>query len=196
MFSLQRPSAATIAQRIEAASGLTQGAPRFLTARGDVEQARLPFFFVRDRSTSCIGRGEGAFLAAKHAMTRWLMFELGWVRVANPNAVIVLGQIVAVEAHTLGLWTLNLSRIVDVVDQPGSFGFVYATTADHAEEGEERFLASYSPATKEVFYSLEAVSRPRAGLARLGLPFTRSFQHRFARESHQRMRKAVQEASL
>ena len=123
------------------------------------------------------------------------MFDLGWVRVANPDAVIAPGQIVAVEAHTLGLWTLNLSRIVDVVDEPGCFGFVYATTANHVEDGEELFLVSLSRDTEEVLYSLEAVSRPRACLAQLGLPITRSFQRRFARESHQRMKKAVQETS-
>jgi uncharacterized protein (UPF0548 family) len=117
------------------------------------------------------------------------MFDLGWVRVANPSAAIHVDQVVAVEAHTLGLWTVNLSRIVKVVDSATVFGFIYATTSLHVEQGEERFLLEFDRETGDVWYELEAVSRPRAALARLGFPFTRAFQKRFARESHERMRR-------
>ncbi len=115
------------------------------------------------------------------------MFDLGWVRVANPNASIAPEQIVAVEAHSLGLWTLNLSRITETVDTPTRFGFLYATTEMHVEQGEERFLLELDAATGKVCYDLEAVSRARDPLARLGFPVTRAFQHRFARDSHRRM---------
>ena len=104
------------------------------------------------------------------------MFDLGWVRVANPQARIRTGQIVAVEAQTLGLWSLNLSRILDAVDEPGRFGFLYATTEMHVEQGEERFLIQIEPMTGEVFYELESYSRPQRTLAWLGLPVTRSFR--------------------
>ena len=127
------------------------------------------------------------FAAARLAFQQWAMFDLGWVRVANSQVLIASGQIVAVEAHTLGLWTLNLSRITEVVDEPARFGFVYATTEMHVEQGEERFLIELAPETGEVFYELEAISRPRNWFARLGLPATRNFQHRFARDSHRRM---------
>lgn len=119
------------------------------------------------------------------------MFDIGWVRTANPTATIAAGEIVAVEAHTLGLWTVNLSRIMDVIDEPTEFGFRYATTPDHVEEGVEQFLISLDRNTEAVLYSLKAISRPRAQLARIGYPFTRSFQRRFARDSHARMRQAV-----
>lgn len=115
------------------------------------------------------------------------MFDFGWVRVANPKAVIALGQLVAVEVHALGLWSLNFSRIREVIDTPARFGFVYATTKLHVEQGEELFLLEFDPASGDLFYQLEAVSRPRNSLAWLGFPVTRSFQHRFARDSHQRM---------
>jgi uncharacterized protein (UPF0548 family) len=119
------------------------------------------------------------------------MFSLGWARVANPEAQITPGQIVAVEVLSLGLWTLNLSRIRGIVDTPIAFGFIYTTTSLHTEEGEERFLLEFDPGTGEVFYDLEAVSRPHNLLARLAFPITRSFQHRFARDSHKCMRQAV-----
>jgi uncharacterized protein (UPF0548 family) len=131
------------------------------------------------------------FDAAQGAFERWAMFDLGWVRVANPKAQIALGQLVAVEAHTLGLWTLNVSRIVDVTVGERAFGFVYSTTLMHVEGGEERFLLEFDPERGEVWYDLEAVSRPQNTLARMGFPITRHFQHRFAWESHTRMLEEV-----
>ena len=119
------------------------------------------------------------------------MFNLGWARVANPTARIVPGQIVAVEACTLGLWSLNSNRVLEVVDAPNGFGFLYATTEAHVEQGEERFLLELDPDSGEVRYTLEAVSRPRNVLARFGYPVTRGFQHRFARDSHTHIREVV-----
>jgi uncharacterized protein (UPF0548 family) len=59
----------------------------------------------------------------------------------------------------------------------------------HVEQGAERFLLEFDPTTGEVQYILEAISRPRHILARLGLPLSRHFQHQFVRESHNRMRR-------
>jgi uncharacterized protein (UPF0548 family) len=72
-----------------------------------------------------------------------------------------------------------------------SFGFIYATTELHVELGEERFLIQFDPATSNVWYELEAVSRPRNVLARLALPVSRAFQHKFARESQRAMCRAI-----
>jgi len=119
------------------------------------------------------------------------MFNLGWVRVINSDAPIQLRQIVAVEVRSLGLWSVNLSQILEVVDSETKFGFLYCTTTRHIEQGEETFLLSFDPSSGEVTYELEAVSRPRHILARLGYPITRSYQHRFARDSHLCMRQTV-----
>jgi uncharacterized protein (UPF0548 family) len=163
-------------------------APSLLTLREPFGRAaRLPWGFAHDFRRSRIGHGGNAFAWARLAFESWAMFDLGWVHVANLQAPIATGQIVAVEAETLGLHTLNLSRIREVVDEPGLFGFLYATTEMHVEQGEERFLIKLEPTTGQVFYELEAVSRPQSGLAWLGLPVTRGFQHRFARDSHRRM---------
>jgi uncharacterized protein (UPF0548 family) len=119
------------------------------------------------------------------------MFDLGWARVANPQASIVPGQVVAVEVYCLGLWSLNLSRIFDVIDNESAFGFIYSTTAKHVEQGEERFLLKFDRATGDVWYELEALSRPRHLLARMAYPYTRAMQHKFARDSHWRMKLAL-----
>jgi uncharacterized protein (UPF0548 family) len=187
MFHFARPDAATIRLQIEAASAGPSGSPRLLSLDSGLAHLILPFAFAHDRRRSCIGRGEAAFVQARRAFSNWEEFDLGWVRVANPQISMVAGQIVAVEVRAFGLWSLNLSRIVETVDTATRFGFLYATTPYHAEEGEERFLLEFDPNESQVWYELEAVSRPRHPLARLAYPVTRGLQHRFARDSHQRM---------
>ena len=190
MFTLSQLPAAAIAEQVAAAAQLPSNSPAGLSlANGLDPSARLPFAFVHDHSRSHIGQGEPAFAAAKQAFRQWAMFNHGWTRVANPTAVIQIGQIIAMEAHTLALWTLNMSRIIETIDTETRFGFLYATTPMHVEQGAERFLLEFNPITSEVHYILEAISRPRHLLARLGLPLSRHFQHQFARESHNRMRR-------
>jgi len=94
-------------------------------------------------------------------------------------------------ARAAGLWSLNLSRIVETIDTPTRFGFLYATTAMHVEEGQERFVVDFDEEHSSVTYLIEAVSRPRHPLARLAYSFTRAMQHRFRKESQQRMHEAV-----
>jgi uncharacterized protein (UPF0548 family) len=191
VFCLTKPSAAEIVGTVSAAVALQPETCRFLSLRGGLKAQKLPFLFSHDYSRTCIGHGELAFRIAASAFERWTQFDLGWVQVANPSATIKVGQIVAVEAYTFGLWSLNLSQIVEVEQTPTSLGFVYATTALHVEEGEERFLLRLDPEDGSVWYELEAVSRPQDNFAWLGLPFTRAFQHKFVGDSHRRMREAV-----
>jgi uncharacterized protein (UPF0548 family) len=192
VFSLSRPTPEAIERQIAGAGHLLSSAAPLLSPVSGLGDVRLPFGFAHDRLRTCLGQGESVFLAAKRAFERWTMFDLGWVRVANPQALITPRQIVAVEVHTIGLWTLNLSRITATVGTPGRFGFIYTTTPMHVEQGEERFLLEFDAATGGVWYDLEAVSRPRHTLARLGLSITRAFQHKFARDSHRRMREEIQ----
>jgi uncharacterized protein (UPF0548 family) len=189
---LTEPTAAAIEVSVAAASHFAQTEPRFLSAAVGLKDNRLPFAFSRDYSESLLGRGDAVLARARHGFERWEMFDLGWVSVANLSAAIAPGQTVCVKVFSLGLWSLNLSRIVDIVDTPNRFGFIYATTELHLENGEERFLLDFDPGSGHVRYILEAVSRPRNTLAQLGFPITRAFQHRFARESHLRMQQIVQ----
>ncbi|MBV8436587.1 MAG: DUF1990 domain-containing protein [Silvibacterium sp.] len=148
---------------------------------------------MHDLSRSEIGRGLHVFEVAREAFRRWEQFDLGWVRVVNSIPKIALGELVAVEAHTACLWSINFSRVEEVVDSPTRFGFMYTTTAVHVEEGQERFVIDFDLATESVSYLIEAVSRPRHLLARIGYPFTRATQHRFARDSHARMKRCVRD---
>jgi len=186
VFRLRRPSQAEIDDQILTAPGSPAASPQFLSVGNGLKAGDMRPF-VHDRSRSCLGYGEGVFATAKHAFQCWKMFDLGWVRVADANARIAVGQVVAVEVRSLGLWSVNLSRIAETVDTGTQFGFLYSTTLQHVEQGEETFLLRFDPETGEVSYELEAVSRPRQALAKIAYPVTRYFQRRFARDSHQKM---------
>jgi uncharacterized protein (UPF0548 family) len=93
----------------------------------------------------------------------------------------------------LGFWSLNGCRVLEVIGKPGDreFGFSYGTLTNHAEVGEEVFKVSFEPHTGAVEYSIRAVSRPRATLARLGYPISLTLQARFRRDSAAALRSAV-----
>ncbi len=190
MFHFRRLTRTQIDDQILNARRSPLASPRLLSLDSELAPRNLGAF-AHDRCRSILGIGESVFIAAKHAFANWQMFDLGWVHVVNNAAPIEDKQIVAVEIQALGLWSVNLSQIVETIDRETEFGFIYATTRQHVEEGEESFVLRFNQVTGEVSYELEAVSRPRHILAKLGFPMARFLQHRFARNSHRRMRQAV-----
>lgn len=155
-----------------------------------------PAGYVVDRTRIKLGEGAGTFAAAKAALRRWEHFRLGWVEAWSPETPIQVGQVVAVIARLFGLWWLNACRIVYLVDEDGPvkrFGFAYGTLPQHAESGEERFTVEWHEQDDAVWYDILAFSRPQQLLARLGYPFARRLQKRFARDSAAAMRRAVAE---
>jgi uncharacterized protein (UPF0548 family) len=193
MFSLRKPTDDSIREMVRRGRNLLISYGMALNTEGIAGTQVVPSGYALDHTRSEIGNGLEAFEAAKEALRSWRHFDLGWVRVANPEARIEVEEVVAVEACALGLWSVNLSRILYVIDEPGRFGFGYGTTAMHVERGEERFLLEYFPATGAVFYDLLAISEPAHWLARMAYPFTRSRQRKFARESQARMRATVRD---
>jgi uncharacterized protein (UPF0548 family) len=120
------------------------------------------------------------------------MFDIGWLRIFPRNSEIRKDAVVAVVASHLGFWSINVNRIVYVVESEGSqsaFGFAYGTLPEHLESGEERFTVSWSPSDDSVWYEILALSKPRHILARIGYPFSRMLQKRFGRDSLAAMRK-------
>jgi len=194
VFRLTRASKDEREKLLAAARQLPSSSPNVLTLT-DGLVGILPRGFAHDLSRSQIGQGQSAFAAGREALQRWEQFDLGWVRIANPIPKVVPGELVAVEAYTAFLWSINVSRIVEIVDNPTRFGFMYTTTALHVEEGQERFVVEFDLESGSVNYLIEAISRPRHILARVGYPFSRAMQHRFARDSHARMRRCAGEAA-
>ncbi|MGB0389860.1 MAG: DUF1990 family protein, partial [Ardenticatenaceae bacterium] len=106
------------------------------------------------------------------------------------------GAVVAVLARSWGLWWLNASRIVYLIDEPSpvrKVGFAYGTLPDHAERGEERFTIEWHP-DNSVWYDLLAFSRPNHWLVWLGYPIARQVQKRFAIGSLAAMKRATRQA--
>ena len=119
------------------------------------------------------------------------MFDLNWIELFPKRPSVQLETSVAVVVRHLGFWSVNISRIVYVVNEETRYGFAYGTSLCHSEEGEERFLVEYDKATDEVWYDLYAFSKPRHPLALIGYPIARHLQKRFARESLAAMKRAV-----
>ena len=190
MFRLFRPSEDEKLKLLTTARDTPAFSPHLLTL-ADGALGTPPKGFVHDLSRTEVGRGLQAFEAARDAFLRWQQFDLGWVQVLNPRAEITPGHLVGVEVHTACLWSMSLNRIVETVDTPSRFGFMYATTALHVEQGQERFVIEFDPSTEAVSYLIEAVSRPRHILARIGYPFSRAMQHRFAKDSHARLTRCI-----
>jgi uncharacterized protein (UPF0548 family) len=186
VLALWRAGGRQTGRILEAAREAPASSPRVLSVTDGLVGA-LPNGFQHDVSRSALSRGLASFAAAREALLAWEPFDLGWVQVVGPAPRIAEGELVALEAHTGCFWSIIVNRVTEVVDSPTRFGFLYTTTAVHVEEGQERFVVDFNPANESVCYLIEAVSRPRHVLARLGYPFTRAMQHRFARDSHGRM---------
>jgi uncharacterized protein (UPF0548 family) len=109
-----------------------------------------------------------------------------------PETPVQAGEVVAVIARLFGLWWLNACRIVYIMDEEGPvkrFGF--GTLPEHAESGEERFTMELHEQDDAVWYDILAFSRPQQVLARLGYPFARRLQKRFAKDSMEAMLRAI-----
>jgi uncharacterized protein (UPF0548 family) len=190
VFRLFRPSEDEKLSLLATALETPVSSPHLVTL-ADGALGTPPKGFVHDLSRTDVGRGLQAFEAAREGFRRWQQFDLGWVQVLNPSAEITPGQLIGVEVHSACLWSVSLNRLVETVDSPSRFSFMYATTALHVEQGQERFVIEFDPSTEAVSYLIEAVSRPRHPLARLAYPFSRAMQRRFARDSHARIRRCI-----
>ena len=189
MLSLRKPTVQTIRQFVD-----DQRCSDFSYTSVGASATEPPPGFVVDHTRVKLGSGEEAFLSARTALENWKQFQLGWVEACPTDTLIQTGEVVAVLAHVIGLWWLNAARIVYVIDEDGPvrrFGFAYGTLADHVESGEERFLIEWNQADNSVWYDILAFSRPRHVLARLGYPFVRMTQRRFARSSAAAMQRFV-----
>ena len=161
---------------------------------GATSNSDIPAAYVVDHNRVRLGTGLQTWDRAVEAIRQWKMFEMDWLRLYWPTAPIVVGQDVAVLARYLNCHWLNGARIVYVVDEDGPirrFGFAYGTLSDHAESGEERFSIEWHRQSDEVWYDILAFSRPNQFWSKIGYPFARRLQKKFAAESKAAMVRAV-----
>lgn len=185
MFTPARPTSERIA-RLRA----EQGALPFSYAHIGSTRGDVPPGMQRDESSTVLGAGDAAWDRARAAVRAWRMFDFDWVELHDPGTPVETGRTVVVVVRSLGLWSMNAARIAYVVDEPRCFGFAYATLPEHAECGEELFLVTRD-ASGSVEYRITADSRPQQIAARIGSPWVRVLQKRFARQSLEAMRSAT-----
>jgi uncharacterized protein (UPF0548 family) len=155
---------------------------------------QTPAGYTVDHNQVCLGNGAEIFERAKAAVRCWEMFNIGWIQLCWPDTPVEVGSTVAILARTMGIWTVNACRIVYVVEEKGEierFGFAYGTLPEHPEKGEERFRVEWRRQDDSVWYDILAFSRPNSLLVKLGYPFVRGLQKRFAKDSKQAMVRAI-----
>jgi uncharacterized protein (UPF0548 family) len=191
MFSLSKPSQAAILAFISSQKSL----PFSYAEVGATRDQAAPKRYTIDHNRVKLGQGPETFKHAKNAIRNWTMFRMPWIDLCWPDAPVQSSTVVAVLVSHLGFWSLNAARIVYVVEEHGAvekYGFAYGTLPEHGEIGEERFTVEFNPADSSVWYDLYAFSRPH-GAARVGYPFSRKLQERFARDSKAAMQNAIKQ---
>jgi uncharacterized protein (UPF0548 family) len=189
MFLLTKPSEERIRRFIDSQRALPFSYPDV-----GATLSSSPALYTVDHNRIELGRDAETFNRAVRAIRQWKMFDMPWIRLCWPNTGIEVGETVAVLARHLGFFSLNACRIVSVIDTDDAikrFGFAYGTLPDHAERGEERFTVEWDGENDAVSYDILAFSRPGSILAKLGYPFARRLQKKFAADSKRAMFEAV-----
>ena len=143
-----------------------------------------------------LGAGLETYARAVEAIRGWKMYETGWTKLCWPEAPITEGTVVGVLGRHFGLWSLNACRITYTLEEERSplrrYGFAFGTLPGHVEQGEERFTVEWRRADNAVWYEVFTFARPAHPLARVGAPFIRLVQRRFATDSLRSMAAAVE----
>jgi uncharacterized protein (UPF0548 family) len=189
MFLLRQPDETFIRRFLE-----EQKDALYSYAEVGASRTVAPDGYNVDHNRICLGEGRQTFERAIEALKSWKMFEINWIKLCWPDTPIEVGVGVGVLARHLGFWSLNVCRIVYVLEEKGDVekcGFAYGTLSAHAERGEERFSVEYHHADGNVWYDLYAFSKPNYLLAKAGRPVARLLQKRFAEGSKRAMFRAV-----
>lgn len=197
MIGLVRPTPAAIAAQLRGEEAGFSHAEVGATARPEALVA-LADRYTFDHSRFPLGRGREVFERARAALFAWRHFEIPWLElhgVETPVAPVRPGQNVATLTRVFGLWFLNPCRVVDRIEPPSEtneVSFAYGTLPGHVARGEERFTVRRDPATEEVVFEIFAFSRPAMTLARIGRPWMRRVQRRFAADAAAALRRAIE----
>lgn len=189
MYLITKPSDDRINEVIKVQSHLDFTYPSV----GSTKDGQHPSGFKVDHNRIQLGSGEATFDAARRALCQWQHYRIDWIELHRPDVDPQPDQTVGVLARALGLWVLNVCRVVYAVEaeQPvRRFAFAYGTLPEHAEAGEERFQVEWHE-DDSVWYDIFAFSRPNQLFARIAYPYVRRKQKQFARDSMRAMKTAV-----
>lgn len=198
LIALRRPDRAAIEAVLRAAEARPGAAARFSYAEvGATRRAEslgaLSERFSIDRRRFALGRGRALFEAARAALFAWRQFEIPWLELEGREAPVREGLGVATLTRVFGIWLLNPCCVVyreDAPDDPFEVAFAYGTVEGHVASGEERFSLRHDPASEAVEFEILAFSRPAMALTRIGRPYMRRIQRRFAVDAASALGKA------
>ncbi|HEV7396013.1 MAG TPA: DUF1990 domain-containing protein [Pyrinomonadaceae bacterium] len=188
MFLAKKPSAEVVTRFLA-----SQAHEPFTYSEVGATKEQPPAGYVLDHNRVCLGHGAEVYERAIAGLRKWSQFDLGWVQIVPDTTPLEMGNVVAIQARTFGVWSLSACRVVYLINEEGrvrKFGFAYGTLTNHVERGEERFTIELQE-DGSVWYDILAFSQPHQLLVRLGYPIARRLQKRFARESMARMAVAV-----
>jgi len=186
---LRRPSPELVSAVVEEMStaaftydpvGRTRGAP--------------PAGWAYDAVEGVVGEGDAAWSRSVAALRSWSQFDLSWVSPHDRDVPLVAGETFAFVSRQLGLWSVNVCRVVYAVDEVMEgvrrFGFAYGTVGSHVVKGEERFLLEQGP-DGAVRFSVVKFSQPAHVLVTLAGPLSRRIQRRFSNDAVARIAEAA-----
>ena len=113
MYLFKKPSVERISAFIESQSRLDFTYPSV----GATRHGESPSDFVIDHNRIHLGTGQLVFEAAKRALSEWQHYRFRWIELHRPDEDVATDQTVGVLARALGLWVLNVCRVVYVVDE-------------------------------------------------------------------------------
>lgn len=192
MFVIGRPSDEKLVQVLYG----VRGTPLTYDEVGATLGAdRLPAGYHHVRAERDLGDGDDVFAAACDGIRRWQLHRRQGFRVAPADPPIEVGSEVITDIALAGpVHVLAACRVVQVVDEPGRFGFAYGTLQVHPASGEEAFVVERTP-SGSVRGVVTAFSRPRHPLVRLGGPVARRQQARATEGYLDALRQHVRDAT-
>ena len=147
--------------------------------------ASCPGFTIDDHRRQ-IGVGEQCFQKARDFIRHGHHLKLGWLTPFCFETPLYEGQTIGLVVRCLGIRVLASCRVVYLLEEAGEIcrsGFAYGTLDGHPECGEERFQVVWDRESDDVWFEIAAFSQPNLWYSRLGYPFVRYMQFRFATDS-------------
>ena len=185
MFRLARPTPHELATFLESQGGLELSYSEVGMTHPD---AGDPGNYQTDYFRLYLGQGDAVFQHACEQLQAWRMYRQSWLQLYPKKPDVCSGTVACVTAQHLGFYSLSAVKVVYVLTEPEQHAFAVGTLPGHVERGEERFRVYRLPGGS-VWFDILACSRPNHPLVRLGYPFARLIQKRFARGAEEAMTK-------
>lgn len=157
--------------------------------RASLELARgapvIPGDWTVLRDELLLGVGESTFIAASSRLRTWEAHRYAGLRVDEPEPV--PGLLVSPQLRVLTLELTAPCLVIEVVDEPREYAFVYGTVPGHPEQGEQTFRV-WLREDGLVKGCVASFSRGALPLTRLAAPISQRLQQLIARRYLKGMR--------